>query len=155
GFVREADDGVLFLDEIGDLPLEVQPKLLRMLQEKTVRAVGAEREASVDVRLVAATNRDLLADVADGRFRADLFYRINVVEIRLPPLRDRVQDVPQLVGRLLSRAGRDPQSITPRAMQSLLSYGWPGNVRELENELLRAGVLAGSDVIDLLHLSRN
>jgi transcriptional regulator with PAS, ATPase and Fis domain len=154
GYVREADGGVLFLDEVGDMPLEVQPKLLRLLQEKTVRAVGGDRELTADVRLVAATNRDLAADVAAGRFRADLFYRINVVEIRLPPLRERAPDIPELVRHLLSRSGRDPDGITPKAIRNLVSYEWPGNVRELENELQRANVLAGRDAIDQRHLSQ-
>jgi two-component system response regulator HydG len=153
GYVREAEGGVLFLDEIADLPLELQPKLLRMLEEKRVRPIGGDRDVPVDVRLVAATNRDLAADVERGRFRADLYYRINVVELRLPPLRERTQDLPELVRHLASRTGRDPDRVSASAMAKLLDYDWPGNVRELENEIRRAYILAAGGPVEERHLS--
>jgi DNA-binding NtrC family response regulator len=153
GFAQQADGGVLFLDEIGELPLDVQPKLLRLLQDRAVQPVGAERAVRIDVRLVAATHRDLAQEVAAKRFREDLFYRVHVVDIRLPALRERAADVPELVQHLLERIGRQAQTIAPRAMKRLTSYEWPGNVRELENELQRASILAGGDPIELRHLS--
>jgi len=154
GLAREADGGTLFLDEVGDLPLEIQPKLLRLLQDGRVRAVGGDRESEVDIRLVAATNRDLGADVAAGRFRADLFYRINVVEIRLPALRERLPDIAELARHLLERMGRAHTTLPPKTLRRLLDYPWPGNVRELENELQRASILAGpAGPIEERHLS--
>jgi len=153
GLAREADGGMLFLDEVGELPIEMQPKLLRLLQERRVRPVGGDRETPVDLRLVTATNRELAADVAQGRFRSDLFYRINVVEIRLPALRERLPDIPELARHLLSRLGHQDQAIAPGALRRLLDYEWPGNVRELENELQRASILAGGGGIEERHLS--
>ena len=146
GLFVEASGGTLFLDEIGELPIEVQPKLLRALQERVVRPVGANAEVPFDARIVTATNRDLEREVEDGRFREDLFYRVNVVKVDLPPLRERGGDVLALAQHFLNglaaRSGRPPLSVSPQAAERLLSYGWPGNVRELENSMERAVALA-------------
>ena len=145
GLFEEANEGTLFLDELGDLPLSLQVKLLRALQEGEVRRVGDNASRRVDVRLVAATARDLEADVGDGKFRADLYYRINVVRIHLPALRERTEDIPELVrhfvDRFNRRLGLHVTGITPAAMRALVEYPWPGNVRELENVVERAMVL--------------
>jgi len=145
GLFEEAHEGTLFLDELGDLPVALQVKLLRALQEGEVRPVGDNASRSVDVRLVAATARDLESDVAEGKFRADLYYRINVVRIHLPALRDRSEDVPELVrhfvDRFNRRLGLHVTGVTPAAMRALVEYPWPGNVRELENVVERAMVL--------------
>jgi two-component system response regulator AtoC len=146
GLFEEATGGTLFLDEIGELPLPLQVKLLRALQEGEVRPVGDNRPVAVDVRVVAATARDLEAEVSAGRFRADLFYRINVVRIQLPELRERREDLPVLVrhflGHFNERLGTAITGVTPPAMRLILDYAWPGNVRELENVVERAMVLA-------------
>ncbi len=146
GLFEEADGGTLFLDEIGELPLPLQVKLLRALQEGEIRRVGDTADRSVDVRLVAATARDLEAEVAAGRFRADLYYRINVVRLHLPPLRDRREDIPELVRHFMQlygrRLGLSVNAVSPAAMRLLMEYAWPGNVRELENVIERALVLA-------------
>jgi len=145
GLFEEAHDGTLFLDELGDLPVPLQVKLLRALQEGEVRRVGDNASRGVDVRVVAATARDLESDVAEGRFRADLYYRINVVRIHLPALRERSEDVPELVrhfvDRFNRRLGLRVTGVTPAAMRALVEYPWPGNVRELENVVERAMVL--------------
>jgi two-component system response regulator AtoC len=145
GLFEEANDGTLFLDELGDLPVSLQVKLLRALQEGEVRRVGDNVSRGVDVRLVAATARDLESDVADGKFRADLYYRVNVVRIHLPALRERAEDVPELVrhfvDRFNRRLGMHVTGVTPGAMRALVEYPWPGNVRELENVVERAMVL--------------
>ncbi|MDQ3948882.1 MAG: sigma-54 dependent transcriptional regulator [Gemmatimonadota bacterium] len=146
GLFEEADGGTLFLDEIGELPLPLQVKLLRALQEGEIRRVGDTADRSVDVRLVAATARDLEAEVAAGRFRADLYYRINVVRLHLPPLRDRREDIPELVRHFMQlygrRLGLSVNAVSPAAMRLFMEYAWPGNVRELENVIERALVLA-------------
>ena len=145
GLFEEAHEGTLFLDELGDLPVALQVKLLRALQEGEVRRVGDNASRSVDVRLVAATARDLEADVADGKFRADLYYRINVVRIHLPALRERSEDIPELVRHFIERfnrrLGMHVTGTAPAAMRALVEYPWPGNVRELENVVERAMVL--------------
>jgi two-component system response regulator AtoC len=145
GLFEEANEGTLFLDELGDLPVSLQVKLLRALQEGEVRRVGDNASRSVDVRLVAATARDLEADVADGKFRADLYYRINVVRIHLPALRERSEDIPELVrhfvDRFNRRLGLHVVGVSAAAMRALVEYPWPGNVRELENVVERAMVL--------------
>jgi two-component system response regulator HydG len=145
GLFAQADGGTLFLDEIGDLPLETQPKLLRALQERKARPVGANTEIPFDVRLVSATNRDLEYEVFQKRFREDLFYRINVVTIEVPPLRDRPVDVlalgQQFLARFAERAGKSPLSLSASASEKLAAYAWPGNVRELENCIERAVAL--------------
>ncbi|MBV8758344.1 MAG: sigma-54-dependent Fis family transcriptional regulator, partial [Deltaproteobacteria bacterium] len=150
GLFEEADGGTLFLDEIGELSLGLQVKLLRVLQERKVKAVGATDEHEVDVRVVAATNRDLEAEVARGAFRADLYYRLNVIEVRLPPLRQRREDIPLLVEHFLKRFGAEhgrAVSLSHEAMRKLERYDFPGNVRELENILERAVALSSSTMI--------
>ncbi len=146
GLFHEADGGTLFLDEIADLPLNLQVKLLRVLQEGEVRRVGSNRQEPVDVRVIAATNRDLRQDVTDGRFREDLFYRLNVIHLHLPPLRERPEDIASLADLFLARhaerAGKTMSGFAPAARRLLADYGWPGNVRELENCIERAVVLA-------------
>jgi two-component system, NtrC family, response regulator PilR len=153
GLVQSAEGGTLFLDEVADLPLHMQVKLLRVVQEKTVRPVGESREERVDVRILSATHRNLSDLVATGRFREDLFYRINVIELRVPPLRERSGDIPELANTILEsicrRLKRDPPAISEEAMQALLSYGFPGNVRELENIIERAVTLTSSGTIAL------
>ena len=157
GLFEEANGGTLFLDEIGELPAALQVKLLRALQEGEVRRVGATTSQRIDARVVAATNRDLGVDVASGRFRGDLYYRVNVVTIRLPPLRERAQDVPELALHFLrlynARLGLKVESISPPAMRVLMDYTWPGNVRELENVIERALVLSAGPTIEREHLS--
>jgi two-component system NtrC family response regulator len=152
-----ADGGTIFLDEIGTLGLGVQAKLLRVLQEREFEPVGSERTQSVDVRVIAATNRDLRAMAAEGRFQEDLYYRLSVIPIALPPLRDRTEDIPLLVEHFLrkhaQRLGRRIEGIEPGVMLRLVSYRWPGNVRELENTIERAVVLATGPVVDVSALS--
>ena len=150
GLLQSADTGTIFLDEVGELPLEMQAKILRFLQEKEVRPVGSNQKIKVDVRIMAATNRDLEADYKKGTFRKDLFFRLNVVTISLPPLRERRSDIPILVNWFLERMapGRGVQ-ISGDAMKALLAYEWPGNVRELENCLERAVALTDQRVLDL------
>jgi len=156
GLIREADRGTLFLDEIGDVSLAMQARLLRVLQEHEIVPVGAESPVRVDVRIIAATHRDLEALVRERRFREDLYYRLHVVSVTLPPLRARKQDVPVLIDyllrRLSARHGRGPVAVDGEAQALLLAYDWPGNVRELENVLERALVLAAQDVIGPEHL---
>lgn len=151
GLFEEADGGTLFLDEIGELPLSLQVKMLRVLQEGTVRPLGSTRDKKVDVRLVAATVRDLEREVAEGRFREDLFYRLNVLQVTVPPLRERKEDVSLLVEHFIQknndRLGTRIRGIDPPATKLLLAYHWPGNVRELENLVERAVVLSDGDVL--------
>ena len=151
GLFEEADGGTLFLDEIGELPLNLQVKLLRVLQEENIRRVGDSKDLKVNVRIIAATHRDLTADVKAGRFREDLFYRINVLAIHIPPLRNRREDVSLLIDHFLSRnnarLGTNIRGLSPESRKLLLEYAWPGNVRELENTIERAMVLAESDVL--------
>jgi two-component system, NtrC family, response regulator AtoC len=150
GLFQAANGGTIFLDEIGELPQEMQAKLLRVLQEKEVRPVGSNEHMAVDVRVIAATNRDLEAAYREGTFRKDLYFRLNVVTVHLPALRDRRSDIPMLVHHFLDRyaAGANLQ-VTPAAMKSLLHYDWPGNVRELENCVARAVTLGDHSVIDV------
>ncbi|WP_205600055.1 sigma 54-interacting transcriptional regulator, partial [Arhodomonas sp. KWT] len=158
GLVESADGGTLFLDEIGELPLAAQARLLRVLQEGEIRRVGSDRSSRVDIRLVAATHRDLEAMVADGTFREDLYFRIQVMEIRLPPLRERSEDIPALARFLLEKAcrrlNRPPMRLSDDALGAIRNYQWPGNVRELENAIERAVMLAESTALtaDLLGL---
>jgi two-component system, NtrC family, response regulator HydG len=169
GLFREAHGGTIFLDEIGDIAPAIQNKLLRVLQEREIKPVGGDRPISIDVRVVAATNKDLKALVARGAFREDLYWRLAVVPIQVPPLRDRVEDIPLLAGHILARrrgaaktfAGEEaryPTRISPGALQRLQAYHWPGNIRELENVLSRAAILCDgdqirSDDLDLVGLS--
>ncbi|HBK46853.1 MAG TPA: sigma-54-dependent Fis family transcriptional regulator [Xanthomonadaceae bacterium] len=151
GLFQAASGGTLFLDEVAELPLQMQVKLLRAIQEKSVRPVGASSEVPVDVRILSATHKDLGELVADGRFRHDLYYRINVIELRVPPLRERGGDLPQLAASILARLsrshGRPIPLLSPSALDALNGYGFPGNVRELENVLERALALAEDDQI--------
>jgi two-component system response regulator PilR (NtrC family) len=157
GFFQAANGGTLFLDEIGDLPLSMQSKLLRVVQERAVRPVGAVNEVVVDVRILSATHKDLAAEVQTGRFRQDLYYRLNVIEIRVPPLRERLDDLPELCLRVLDRIAAEsgltpvPQ-LTPAALAQLAQHQFPGNVRELENLLHRAVALSGGTLIDAVDL---
>ena len=156
GRFQLASGGTLFLDEIGDMPSHLQAKLLRALQEKTVEPLGSVKPVETDVRVLAATNRDLRADVAAGRFREDLFYRLAVLEIPIPPLRERLEDLPLLTGFLLRKLGKknhkEIRTVSPAFLEALSRHTWPGNVRELENVLERALILARSDTFgpDLL-----
>ncbi len=153
GLFQCANGGTIFLDEIGELPLELQAKLLRVLQEKEVRRVGSNQNVPVDVRVVAATNRDLEAEYRAGRFRKDLYFRLNVVTVHLPALRERRSDIPTLVHWFLERHAPDSQmQLSGAAMKCLLQYDWPGNVRELENCIERAAALGESKVIDVSDL---
>jgi two-component system, NtrC family, response regulator PilR len=152
GLFQAADGGTLFLDEVADLPLPVQVKLLRAIQEKGVRPVGAQREVAVDTRIISASHRDLSAEVARNTFRQDLFYRINVIELHLPPLRERPEDILPLANHILARiarqANRAPPQLTAAALRALQGYGFPGNVRELENILERAVTLSDGPTVD-------
>ncbi|MEF9996680.1 MAG: sigma-54 dependent transcriptional regulator, partial [Burkholderiaceae bacterium] len=151
GFFQAAAGGTLFLDEVGELPLAMQVKLLRAIQERRVRKVGHSVEEPVDVRLISATHQDLSRLVANGRFRQDLYYRLNVIELRMPALRERCEDVLPLAAAILARVaervGLPSARLSPAAAQRLAAYGFPGNVRELENILERAVALAGDDVL--------
>ena len=145
-----AHQGTLFLDEVGEIPPTTQVKLLRVLQERTFERVGGNQPIKVDVRIIAATNRDLARAVAEGNFRDDLFYRLNVVRIELPPLRERKEDLPALVAHFVKKyaaeIGRQPPRVSPEAMRRIYEHSWPGNVRELENALERAVILAGEEI---------
>jgi len=156
GIFKEADGGTLFLDEIGELPLDAQVKLLRVLQEREVRPVGGVRTTPVDVRVLAATSRDLEAEVKEARFREDLFYRLNVIRLHVPPLRERLEDIPllcaHLLGRIAGKMDREPLNLAPASLGILLRHQWPGNVRELENVLERAAVLTEANTILPEHL---
>ncbi|PWT88277.1 MAG: sigma-54-dependent Fis family transcriptional regulator [Proteobacteria bacterium] len=153
GLFQAANGGTIFLDEIGELPLEMQAKLLRVLQEKEVRPVGSNERVTVDVRVIAATNRDLEAAYRSGTFRKDLYFRLNVVTVHLPALRERRSDIPILVHHFLDRYAQGAHvQVTPAAMKSLLHYDWPGNVRELENCIARAVTLGDRQTIDVSDL---
>jgi two-component system, NtrC family, response regulator PilR len=159
GLFQTANGGTLFLDEVAELPIHMQVKLLRVIQEKAVRPIGGRAEVPVDVRILSATHKNLAKLVEVNQFRQDLFYRINVIELRVPPLRERREDVPKLAGRVLERLatdnGQSPARLTPEALAALLTYAFPGNVRELENVLERAVALCENNTIkpDDLRLS--
>lgn len=152
GLFQAADGGTLFLDEVADLPLAMQVKLLRAIQEKSVRSVGGQQETVVDVRILCATHKDLNVEVAAGRFRQDLYYRLNVIELRVPSLRERREDIEQLSSSILQRlansTGQPAAKLHPQALETLKGYRFPGNVRELENMLERAYTLCENDQID-------
>lgn len=156
GLFEEAHGGTLFLDEIGEMPLSLQVKLLRVLQEGEVRRLGGAKPVQVDVRVVSATAKDLPAEVAAGRFREDLYFRLNVVGITLPPLRERIEDVPLLVDHFLGKhgmeVGKSGVRATPEALKLLMGYGWPGNVRELENCIERGLILCDGATLDAASL---
>jgi formate hydrogenlyase transcriptional activator len=151
GRLELAHQGTLFLDEVGDIPAEIQPKLLRVLQEREFERLGSTRTQRVDVRIVAATNRDLAQMVEDGSFRSDLYYRLNVFPMTIPPLRERVEDIPALAqhfARLCSRRlGREVPSIPDQVMDALKRWSWPGNIRELQNVIERAVILSGPSLV--------
>ena len=153
GLVQSANDGTLFLDEIADLPLSMQVKLLRVIQEQSVRPVGASQEEGVNVRFLSATHKNLADMVAKGEFREDLYYRINVIELMVPALRDRGEDVLLLAAHILKRHGRSAEMLDPDARTAILNYAFPGNVRELENMLERAVTLCTSGVIKAADLA--
>src|SRR5262249_33169296 len=155
GLLAIAEGGTVFLDEIGELPVDLQAKLLRALQEKEIRPVGSTRPIPINVRILAATNRDVEVAVQQGTFRKDLYFRLNVVNLRIPPLRQRKQDIPLLVAHILERIREQSYTekvLTEEAMQMLMEYDWPGNVRELENCLERAFTLSSGPVLQLLDL---
>jgi len=158
GIFREADGGTVFLDEIGELPLAMQVKLLRVIQERKVRGVGEAGETEIDVRILAATNRDVEADVKEGRFRQDLYYRLNVIRIEVPPLHHRKEDIPDLARHFLARAAAENQrefrDFTPEALRALDAYAFPGNVRELENVVERAVALSQGPLVGIGDLPR-
>lgn len=151
GLFQAADGGTLFLDEVADLPLDMQVKLLRAIQEKAVRAIGSQQEQKIDVRILSATHKNLKKEIEENRFRQDLYYRINVIEVHAPPLRERKQDIPLLISAILDRLAQEYQSdaatLTEDARQLLLNYPFPGNVRELENTLERAFTLCDGQLI--------
>jgi transcriptional regulator with PAS, ATPase and Fis domain len=151
GLFKEADGGTIFLDEIGELPLTLQVKLLRVLQDREIRPIGDARIQKVDVRVIAATSKNLEEEVARRTFREDLFYRLNVMTLKLPPLRERMEDIPVLIRLFIQKfnqeIGRQIQGVSPPAMAALLTHDWPGNVRELENVIERAVVLAETQMI--------
>ena len=151
-----ADGGTLFLDEVGEIPIELQAKFLRVLEEERLRRLGGKSEIAVDVRVISATNRELKDEIKGGRFREDLYFRLNVFHINLAPLKERHEDIPVLVQHFIDRfareAGKKLQGVSPQAMKRLTDYGWPGNIRELRNTLERAVILCGSGVIEAEHL---
>jgi len=153
GIFREADGGSVLLDEVGELATPLQVKLLRVLQERKVRSVGAAAETTVDVRVIAATNRNVEEDVKSGKFRQDLYYRLNVIRIEVPPLRERREDIAELTSHFLARCAaehnKDIRAFTPDALRALDTYAFPGNVRELENIVERAVTLATGPAIGL------
>jgi DNA-binding NtrC family response regulator len=158
GKFESAQGGTLFLDEVGEMPIALQPKLLRALQERQIERVGGNQPISVDVRVVAATNRTLERQVKRGKFREDLYYRLNVVRIDLPPLRDRPEDIPLLVTRFAEKfcpRGKEPKSFSPAAMQTMLEHQWPGNIRELENLVERVSVTIPAELVEPSDLMLN
>jgi len=156
GLVEVADGGVLFLDEISSMPVDMQAKLLRMLEEREVRRMGGVKWLPVDIQVVAASNRNLEELIAQGKFREDLYYRLKVLDLHLPPLRERREDIPALVGffvrQLAPRMGKHVHDVAPRALEALTAYHWPGNIRELRNAIERALLFCDGDTVDLEHL---
>jgi transcriptional regulator with PAS, ATPase and Fis domain len=155
GLLAIAEGGTVFLDEIGELPVDLQAKLLRAIQEKEIRPVGSVKRVPINVRILAATNRALERAVTEGTFRRDLFFRLNVLTLRIPPLRERRQDIPLLVAHFLERIGHDAgmeKTISDESLKALMNYDWPGNVRELENSLERACALSSAHEIQMRDL---
>jgi two-component system response regulator HydG len=158
GLLEVAQGGTLFLDEIGDMPVDLQAKLLRALQEREVKPVGSTERRHIDVRIIAATNRDLETAIRTGNFRQDLYFRLNVVQIKLPPLRERKSDIPLLVTSFLEKFANprgESRSISEEAMRQLVAYDWPGNVRELENAIERAVALGSGPIVHVGDLPSN
>jgi two-component system response regulator AtoC len=166
GLFQEAEGGTIFLDEIGELPISLQVKLLRVLQENEVRPVGDSKSRQIDVRVIAATSKKLEEEVKKGSFREDLYYRVNVMTVKLPPLSERTEDIPLLckhfIGRFNEILGKDISGLAPEAMSRLLEYHWPGNVRQLENVIERAMVIAEDSLLlpehfaaDLIYIDRH
>lgn len=152
GLIEAAAGGTAFFDEIGEMPLDLQAKLLRVIQEKEYRPLGSVERRRADFRIVAATNRDLAQDVERGRFRADLYFRLNVVTLRLPPLRERKEDIPELVAHFLTKYGGGRHSLTRECLDAMLAYEWPGNVRELENAIERMVALNSGPLLHVADL---
>lgn len=155
GLLAIAQGGTIFLDEVGELPIDLQAKLLRAIQEKEIRPVGSTKRVPINVRILAATNRDLEASVAEGSFRRDLYFRLNVLSLKIPPLRERKQDIPLLAEHFLERLSRTSgaqRNLSEEALKVLLGYEWPGNVRELENCLERACALSSGPAIQVADL---
>jgi DNA-binding NtrC family response regulator len=156
GLMEVADEGVLFLDEISSMPVDMQAKLLRAIEERAIRRVGGTSLVKIDVQLLAASNRDLQSRIKEGDFREDLYYRLKVVDLHMPPLRERVDDIPELVGLFIRqnnpRMGLNIRDVTPRAMEALRAHPWPGNIRELRNVVERAMLFCDDEAIDLPHL---
>jgi transcriptional regulator with PAS, ATPase and Fis domain len=156
GLMEVADCGILFLDEISSMPVDMQAKLLRAIEERAFRRVGGTNLIKIDVQLLAASNRDLNAHMQAGLFREDLYYRLKVVDLHLPPLRERKKDIPELVGLFIRKnnlsMGMNITDVTPRALQALIDYEWPGNIRELRNVIERAMLFCDEACIDLQHL---
>jgi DNA-binding NtrC family response regulator len=156
GLMEIADSGVLFLDEISKMPLEMQSKLLRAVEEKSIRRVGGTSTNKIDIQIVSASNRDLKKMMKEGEFREDLYYRLKVVDLELPPLRERKEDIPELVGFFMreqnARQGLNISDISPRALQALIAYDWPGNIRELNHVIERAMLFCDDPVLDINHL---
>jgi two-component system response regulator HydG len=158
GLLESAHGGTLFLDEIGDMPIDMQAKLLRALQEHEIKPVGSTERKRINVRIIAATNRDLEAAIRNGGFRQDLYFRLNVVQVKLPPLRDRKNDIPLLVTSFLEKLSNPdaaPRSMSEDAMLRLMAYDWPGNVRELENAVARAVALGSGPIVSVADLPSN
>jgi len=158
GLMEVADGSSLFLDEISTMKADLQAKLLRSLEERVIRRVGGTKEIAIDIRLITATNKDIMQMISDGEFREDLYYRLNVVEIVMPPLRNRAEDIPALTGSFIQSLAIDYGSqvtgVRPRAMDALISYNWPGNIRELKNTIERALLLCDGNQIDVGHLPK-
>jgi two-component system response regulator AtoC len=156
GLFEEANGGTLFLDEIGEFPLQLQPKLLRVLQEEEIRRLGDTKTIKIDVRIITATSRDLGQDVRQGSFREDLYYRLNILPVHIPPLRERKEDIKLLIEHFLQKynqkLNRKIKGVSPSAMSEILEYPWPGNVRELENVIERAMILTDSEYIHRIDL---
>lgn len=156
GLMEVADEGILFLDEISSMPVDMQAKLLRALEEHAFRRVGGTNLIRVDVQVLAASNRDILLSIQESKFREDLYYRLKVVDLHIPPLRERRQDIPELVGLFIrknnQRMGVNIMDITPKAMQALMAHSWPGNIRELRNVIERAMLFCDNEAIDMEHL---
>lgn len=156
GLMEIADEGILFLDEISAMPFEMQAKLLRVLEDRIIRRVGGTKEIKLDVQIITASNRNLPTMISENKFREDLYYRLKVVDLHLPSLRERKEDIPEFVGLFIrhynAKLGVNINGVTPKAMEALISYNWPGNIRELRNDIERATLFCDDPLIDLAHL---